>query len=257
MRLTRLSDADEMTLGAEVSAPILAEFHEDSDASAYVTDVAQPLMAHIRRSGIRYHYHVITAGGINAFAMPGGQIFVTSGLLEFVESEAELASVLGHEISHVDLRHCVERYQVQYRLKKAGAGALGSMVEFAHHLMMAGFKQDQESEADAQGEQLVVAASYDPDAEAGLFERMQKHLGESSPQNATTPIEEVGNAVVEVIGSYFRTHPPAGDRAVRLKLLVAEHARDLSGRRFYIGKENLAQRVARSRQELPAEFRTL
>src|SRR6266567_270541 len=177
MRLTRLTDADEMTLGAEVSAPILAEFHEDSDASAYVTDVAQPLMAHIRRSGIRYHYHVITAGGINAFAMPGGQIFVTSGLLEFVESEAELASVLGHEISHVDLRHCVERYQVQYRLKKAGAGALGSMVEFAHHLMMAGFKQDQESEADAQGEQLVVAASYDPDAEAGLFERMQKHLG--------------------------------------------------------------------------------
>jgi predicted Zn-dependent protease len=257
MRLTRLTDADEMALGAEISAPVLAEFHEDPDAAAYVTDVAKPFLHHVRRSGIQYHFHVITASGVNAFAMPGGQIFVTSGLLEFVESEAELASVLGHEISHVDLRHCVERYQVQYRLRKAGAGGLGSMLEFAHHLMIAGFKQDQESDADAQGEQLVVEAGYDPDAEAALFERMKKHLSEPSPYNATTPVEEVSKALGDVIGSYFRTHPPSGDRAVRLKLLVAEHARDLQGRRFYVGKQNLAQRIARSRQEFPDEFRTL
>jgi predicted Zn-dependent protease len=257
LRLTRLTDADEMALGAEVSDPVLAEFHEDPAASAYVTDVARSLLPHVRRGGIQYRFHVIGADQINAFAMPGGQIFVTSGLLEFVESEAELASVLGHEISHVDLRHCVERYQYQYRLKKAGASGLGSMVDFAHRLMATAFTQDQESDADAQGEQLAIEAGYDPDAAASLFERLKKHLGEPSPRSTTTPVEELGKAVGEAIGSYFRTHPPTGDRAVRLKLLVAEHSRDLKGRRFYVGKQNLAQRTARSHQEFPAEFRTL
>jgi predicted Zn-dependent protease len=257
MRLTRLTDADEMDLGAEVAAPVLAEFHEDPDASIYVTDVARSLVPNVRRSGIQYRFHVIDAAGINAFAMPGGQIFVTSGLLGFVESEAELAAILGHEISHVDLRHCVERYQYQYRLKKAGAAALGSMLEFAHRLMIAGFTQDQETDADSQGEQLAIEAGYDPDAAAALFERMKAHLGESSPHNANTPVEEVGKAVGDVIGSYFRTHPPSGDRAVRLKLQVAEHSRDLRGRRFYVGKQNLAQHIARPRQEFPSEFRTL
>jgi predicted Zn-dependent protease len=257
MRLTRLTDADEMDLGAEVAAPVLSEFHEDPDASVYVTDVARSLVPNVRRHGIQYHFHVIDAAGINAFAMPGGHVFVTSGMLAFVESEAELAAILGHEISHVDLRHCVERYQYQYRLKKAGAGALGSMLEFAHRLMIAGFTQDQESDADSQGEQLAIEAGYDPDAAAALFERMKTHLGEPSPQSATTPVEEVGKAVGDVIGSYLRTHPPSGDRAVRLKLLVAEHSRDLKGRRFYVGKQNLALQIARPRQEFPTEFRTL
>ncbi len=251
MRLTRLSDAEEMALGGELAGPVLAEFHEDPDASVYVTDVARSLVPNARRSGIQYRFHVIVTPGINAFAMPGGQIFVTSGLLDFVESEAELAAALGHEISHVDLRHCVERYQYQYKLK-----ALGSMLEFAHRLMIVGFTQDQESDADSQGEQLAIEAGYDPDAAAALFERMKTHFGEPSPQNATTPVEEVGKAVGDVIGSYFRTHPPSGDRAVRLKLLVAEHSRDLKGRRFYMGKQNLVQHIARPRQEFPTEFRT-
>lgn len=257
MRLTRLTDADEMALGAEVAQPVLAEFHEDPDASTYVTDVARSLLPNVKRSGIQYRFHVIDAAGINAFAMPGGQVFVTSGILEFVKSEAELAATLGHEISHVDLRHCVERYQYQYHLKKVGAEALGSMLEFAHRLMIAGFTQDQETDADSQGEQLVIQAGYDPDAAAALFERMEKHFGEPSPQTATTPVEEVGNAVGEVIGSYFRTHPPSGDRAVHLKLLVVEHSRDLKGRLFYVGMHNLDLHIARSRQEFPSEFRTL
>src|SRR5258708_22272446 len=98
MRLTRLTDAEEMDLGAELAGPVLAEFHEDLGASFYVTDVARSLVPNTKRSGIRYRFHVIVTPAINAFAMPGGQIFVTSGLLDFVESEAELAAALGHEI---------------------------------------------------------------------------------------------------------------------------------------------------------------
>ena len=257
MRLTRLSDADEMRIGAELAPSVLTWGHEDAAASAYITDVAQSLLPHVQRPGIHYTFRVIDSPEINAFAMPGGQVFATTGLLGFVESEAELAAVLGHEISHVDLRHCVERYQYEYRLKKAGMPEAGWMVETAHRLVTIGFSPYQESDADLAGERLAIEAGYDPDAAAKLFERMKAHFGEPSPQRATTPASEVGQAVEGALGSYFRTHPPSGDRARQLSEMVAQHRRELKGRSFYVGKENLHQHVARSRQQFPGESRTL
>src|SRR4029077_11517551 len=122
---------------------------EDADAGRYVMGVAQPLLPYLRRPGIRCEFHVIDSPLTNAFALPGGQIFVMRGLLEFVESEAELAAVLGHEMSHVDLRHCIEHYQYEAKLKKAGVPELGWIVETAHRLVMLGFSPQQELEADA------------------------------------------------------------------------------------------------------------
>jgi predicted Zn-dependent protease len=251
MRLTRLSDAEEMRIGAELAPSVLNWAHEDATESTYITDVAQSLLPHVQRPGIHYTFHVIDLPDINAFAMPGGQVFATTGLMGFVESEAELAAVLGHEISHVDLRHCIERFQYEYRLKKAGMPRTGWMVETAHRLATMGWAPYQESDADLASERLTIEAGYDPDAAAALFERMKVRFGEPSPQRATTPASEVGQAVGGAIGSYFRTHPPSGDRARQLHEMVAQHARELKGRSFYVGKENLKRHIARSRQQFP------
>ncbi len=143
MKLTRVSDAEEMRIGSDLARGI-TETGDEAD-TAYVKAVAQPLLAHVRRQGIQYEFHVIESPQINAFALPGGQIFVMRGLLDFVESEAELSAVLGHEISHVDLRHCIERYQYEEKLKKAGAPELGSIVEMAHRLVTLGFTPQQEN----------------------------------------------------------------------------------------------------------------
>src|SRR5260370_42098150 len=145
----------------------------DARWQPYVEAVGQKVAMGRQRKGIPYQFLVIDEAVQNAFALPGGRVFIYRGMLEFLNSEAELAAILGHEISHVDLRHCVERYQYQYKLK-----ALGSMLEFAHRLMIVGFTQDQESDADSQGEQLAIEAGYDPDAAAVLFERMKTHFGE-------------------------------------------------------------------------------
>jgi beta-barrel assembly-enhancing protease len=257
MRLTRLSDGEEMRIGSELAPSVLTWGSEDTAASAYVTAVAQSLLPHVQRPGIHYMFRVIDTPEVNAFAMPGGQVFATTGLLAFAESEAELAAVLGHEISHVDLRHCVERYQYEYRLKKAGMPEAGWMVETAHRLATMGFSPYQESDADLAGERLAIAAGYDPDAAAALFERMKIQFGEPTQRRATTPAGEVGQAVDTAIGSYFRTHPPSADRARQLNEMVAQHRSELKGRSFYVGKQNLAHHVARSRQLFPGEFRTL
>lgn len=257
MRLTRLSDAEEMDIGSRLAPSVLSWAPETAADSAYITAVAQTLLPHIQRPGIHYTFRVIDTPDINAFAMPGGNVFATTGLLGFVESEAELAAVLGHEISHVDLRHCVERYQYEYRLRKAGMPEAGWIVESAHRLATMGFSPYQESDADLAGERLVIQAGYDPDAAAALFNRMKAHFGEPTPQPATTPVNEMGQAVGEAIGSYFRTHPPSAERARQLNEMVAQHRRTLKGRSFYVGKQNLQKRTARSKQPFPAEFRTL
>jgi len=253
MRLTRLSDADEMRIDAEMAKFMLTSAR-DSGEERYVTDVAQSLLPRVRRPGIRYQFHVIRSPEANAFALPGGQVFITTGMLDNTESEAELAAVLGHEIAHVDLRHCVERYQYQYRLKKAGAPELGSLVEFAHRLATLGFSASQELEADAQGEALAIQAGYDPDALAALFERMKARLPQPPLTAASTPAAEVAQAAGEAVGSYFRTHPPFDERGEQLAGMTARHRSQLKGRSFYVGKENLRSRVARSHQEWRPEF---
>jgi len=255
MKLTRVSDAEEMKIGADLARGVTDMGKEDAAATAYVEGVAQRLLPHVRRRGIRYQFHVIDSPQINAFALPGGQVFVMRGLLDFVESEAELAAVLGHEMSHVDLRHCIERYQYETKLKKAGMPQLGEVVELAHRLATFGFSPAQESEADAQGERLNIEAGYDPDAAAALFLRMKTRFGEPARQQATTPAGEVAQAAGEAIGSYFRTHPPSEERSRRLADIVEKNRTSLAGRYFYVGKQNLQERTPRSRREFPGEFR--
>jgi predicted Zn-dependent protease len=230
MKITRVSDAEEMKIGADLARGVTDMGSEDADSTRYVTAVAQPLLSHLRRPGIHYQFHVIDSPQINAFALPGGQIFVMSGLLEFVESEAELTAVLGHEMSHVDLRHCIERYQYEAKLRKAGAPELGWMVEMAHRLVTLGFSPQQELEADAQGERLSVESGYDPDAEPALFTRMKTKFHEPSRVQATTPAGEVSEAAGEAIQAYFRTHPPSQERVARLNDMLARHRQELAQR---------------------------
>lgn len=251
MKLTRMSDADEMRIGAELAATV------PSSPDAYVADVAQSLLPYIRRKGIHYQFHVVESPAVNAFAIPGGHVFVTTAMLRTVHSEAELAAVLGHEIAHVDFRHCAERYQYQAKLRKVGAPEVGWLIEVAHHLATIGFSPYQELEADAGGEALAIKGGYDPDAAAAFFERMKAEFHEPPPRQETTPRGEMLGAAIDAIGSYFRTHPPFDERERQLNQLVSGNRRELKGKAFYVGQENLRLHTARSRQQYTGELRTI
>jgi predicted Zn-dependent protease len=255
LQATRVSAAKETELGRELAGREDSWGQEDAQDERYVTAVAGLLTPHVNRTGIVYHFHVIRSPEINAFALPGGQIYVLSGLLGFLESESELAAVLGHEMSHVDLRHCIERYQYELALEKAGTGPAGAIVEFAHRLVAIGYTQYQESEADASGERLAIEAGYDPDAAAAVFERMKVKFGDADAPHAVTPAGEVGQAVEQAIGSYFRTHPSSEDRARHLSAMAARNRQKLGGHVVYKGVENYRKRIPRNVKEFPREQR--
>ena len=123
-----LSDADERKIGAEYHPQIVAEFggeYEDPALKAYVNEMGQRLARQSDRPNVNYTFTVLDSPVINAFAVPGGYIYVTRGLVALAQNEAELAGVISHEIGHIAARHTNERY-CQALLAQRGVFGLGA-----------------------------------------------------------------------------------------------------------------------------------
>jgi predicted Zn-dependent protease len=229
---------------------------DDPTFTPYVNAVGQALIPHVRRQGIHYHFHVIDSPEINAFAIPGGHVFVYTGLLQFLKSEAELAAIMGHEVSHVDLRHCIARYQYELAARKVGLDGIGQIADLARFPITIGYGKNQELEADAEGLRLSIQAGYDPNAAAALFTRMQSAFGPPQAGRAATPEAELAGTLTGALADYFHSHPNSPYRAQKLYEQVEANRSRLAGKRVYVGVRNYQQKVARSQQAFPGEERT-
>ncbi|HXN50087.1 MAG TPA: M48 family metallopeptidase [Bryobacteraceae bacterium] len=251
LRFTRMSDAREMDLGNRLAEGLNTAGPADRAQSTYVAAVGAALVPYLRRPAIRYNFHVLQSPEENAFALPGGQVFIFTGLLADIHSEAELAYILGHEMSHVDLRHAVEIYQNEAALERAGAPPLARIPEDVRRLVARGYSKFQEVEADAQGLRLCSQAGYDPEAGARLYRRFRP----GSPRTASAnPLDEAAGAARDQLTSYFDTHPPDAERIRRLEELARRDRRRLAGRPLYEGLENYQRQVPKSVQQFPDEF---
>lgn len=245
LQLSRVPATEEKALGRKLAAALLANSQTVPAWEGYVNEVGQAAAKHVRRREIAYEFHVIQGGERNAFAMPGGQIFVTEPLLDCLESEAELAAILGHEIAHVDAFHTIERYQYQMRFRQAGLGVAGEALGLARLVVAAGYAQYQELEADSAGLEYAVKAGYDP---SGAVEAFRHVLPQTHPQRPpATPLGEMTTAMGAILGGYFQTHPPTPERMRRLETEVKRHAR----KGLYRGRENYRTRVPKQKHTFP------
>ena len=251
LTVTRVSAEREMEVGAEIERQ-MDWAPRDTKAQRYVEAVGKSLVEHTRRRGIEYRFYVVQAPFINAFAIPGGGIFITTRMLAFLETEAELAWVLGHEIAHVDLRHCIERLQYELFARKV-VGDLATLVSLARELLLVGFSEQQEHEADAHGVLLATKAGYDPLAGLSASERLVKQVAEEkrrlAEEKPTLMSEEIAGALWEALKQYFETHPPWAGRARELTALYNRNEAVWLGRKYYVGSSNYEDRVARTTEE--------
>lgn len=157
----------------------------DHPAATYVDRLGRRLVETAKGQGpavIDFDFHVLRDPAINAFAIPGGHIFVTTGLLKSAESEAELVAVLAHEIAHVTERHIAERMAAVYGVSALTRVALGEesgqLERMAAEIIAEGFllkhSRDDEREADEVGMSLVVDGGHSPVGFVDFFERMSK-----------------------------------------------------------------------------------
>lgn len=184
--------ATEVELGREVSARLLSRYglHEEPSVQNYVRLVGQSIAMNTPRSELEYHFAVLDTSAVNAYAAPGGYVFITRGALGRLEDEAELAGVLAHEIAHVNQRHIV--HELDIRGAESGMvsglsrvlGSSGDPAQAAFSsavnqavdvLLETGLEREDELEADAIGTRLLALTGYDPAALRRYLERLGDH----------------------------------------------------------------------------------
>lgn len=220
-RAGRMSDADEIAVGNSV----LIDYPAAAARQVYVARVGRAVASGAKRR-LPYAFQVIDEPGmVNAFALPGGRVFIATGLIDLMATEDELAAVLAHELEHIDHYHCADRYQAE---RAAAGGALGAIMQLPLWVFAAGYSKTQELEADAEGTRLASAAGYAPLAVIRLFEAMVRPVDRPSggAKRAGSPVEEVLGLPESAVEGYFRSHPPTVERIARIRDVVRQDRLD-------------------------------
>ena len=226
VHFTRMSDAEEIRIGDAIARTYAIEAPaKDKNANTfaierYLTQVGMPLaMRAHRRLPYRFHY-IPDEFMINAFALPGGHVYVGAGLLAMMDSEDELAAVLGHEIEHIDHYHCADRAQQEQALRRI---PLGGLVAIPVFVFEAGYGKDQEMEADREGTRLAVQAGYSANGAIRMFEAFDgvyKRYRQQQEQ-VGSPQEELSQVAMQTLEGYFRSHPLPSERIAQVQKLIA------------------------------------
>ena len=209
-----MSPESEESVGAGEHEKIVAEYgglYADQRVQSYVNRIGQTIAKNTERPEVTYKFFVLDSPIVNAFALPGGYVYMTRGLMAVANDEAELAGVIAHEIGHVTGRHQAARYS-QGVLTQLGATVLSAAVGNASvsravglgtNLYMSSYSREQEHEADTLGVRYLSRAGYDTFAMADFLDHMEAY-------NSTEARLEGKNQGSGM--NYFSTHPPTPER---------------------------------------------
>lgn len=209
----KYSTQDDVRLGREAARQAESQFPllRDAEVQNYVERVGERLVSSIpsqfRHPEFDYYFKVVNARDINAFALPGGPMYVNRGMIEAARTEGEMAGVMAHEISHVALRHGTAQATKgqKYGLLAGIAGiagtilggpAVGELAQAPFAVYFLKFSREYETEADILGAQIMAEAGYDPRDLANMFQTIQRQGGSS--------------------GGWFSSHPSPNDRYARI-----------------------------------------
>lgn len=210
------SRQDEIRMGQQEAPKLLKQFggpYDDAKLVSYVQSVGRDLARHTETPDLPWDFHLVDSPIVNAFALPGGQVFITRGLLALANNEAEMAGVLGHEIGHVTAQHTIDRL-TRSQIATIGLMALGiglqnqavtDAAQYGAQVYIAGHSQEQESQADMLGIRYMSRAGYDPEAMVS-FLRTLRAYSEIEAEIMGLPPGSVDKA------NMMATHPRTIDR---------------------------------------------
>jgi predicted Zn-dependent protease len=244
-QLIMLSWQEEVQLGTEAQPQLVQEFGGEvarEDLRQYVQEVGMRLVATTSQDDpelakLPWEFTLLDSDVVNAFALPGGKVFMSRGLAQMMTNEAQLAGVLGHEIGHVTARHTNERFS-RAAGAQLGVGILGAVLGTgadaqvltdlagqATQLAVMSYDRRQELESDALGMRYMSRAGYDPAAQKGVMEILLKASGGAAPPE------------------FFSTHPHPETRIRRIEeLLATEYAGTQNNPQFRTGEREFRDR---------------
>lgn len=224
--LTLVSAEQEKQIGSEEAKKVEQQMGllDDSRFVPYLNQLGQRLAEQSPRKDVTYQFHLVDMPEPNAFALPGGYVYVTRGLLALTNSEDELAGVVGHEIGHVAARHSVQKisrqgpFAVVFGIVSGITGLVSPLVgnivggigDFAQSLVFSPYSRSQETEADKVGQEMAAKAGWDPAALSTFLNTLGREVDLMSKEPRKP--------------SFFDSHPATPDRVEK----TAEHAKQLA-----------------------------
>jgi predicted Zn-dependent protease len=205
-----VSEAREKNLGSQIAANLNARVPlvQDVPLSLYVNDLGNLIARHSARPGLRYQFYIVDSDAVNAFALPGGYVYVNRGLIQRTRNVSELAGVLAHEVAHVALRHGAKNLQRQMRTSSMSTLLYRSILgraplldqqalQMGNLLWSAAHSRADEAAADREAVRYLIRSGVDPEGMVSLFEELMREE-RRDPHSATV--------------AWFNSHPNTGDR---------------------------------------------
>jgi len=221
-----MSPEDEARIGAEEHTKILKDLggtYASDTLGGYVAEIGGQLAAVSEMPKVPWRFTVLNDHQVNAFALPGGYVYITRGLLALADNEAEMAGVLAHEIGHVTARHAAQRYSTAMATNIGLTGlsilgsvfgvpsGLGQMVSSGAQMALQQYSQGQELEADMLGVRYLARAGYDPKAMTSFFHKLKSHSELEARQQGKDAVPH----------NIMSTHPRTEDRIQQAMKLAA------------------------------------
>ena len=229
--LVGISQEEEITIGRQIAGNLLgaSALVKDQSLQSYVNNVGRWVASQSERPDLAWHFGVIESSDVNAFAAPGGYIFLTRGLYSLLQNEAELAGVLGHEIGHVIRKHHLKILQQSSLVdlggkliskRIGGNDKVQKLIGNGAEIVARSLDKDAEFEADRIAVVLAARAGYD----AFAFPEVLQQIGHFSKDDGSVAL-------------LFKTHPHPDDRLEKLRLVMNDRLEDVKGKtlvaRFY------------------------
>ena len=234
-----VSEQEEITIGRQTDREIAATYgmYGDEPLSNYVDRIGQTMAKKSHRPNLAFTFKILDTPVVNAFAVPGGYVYLTRGIMSYLNDEAELACVIGHEIGHVTARHSAEQLtKAQFAQLGLSLGsilsqefrALAGVAEFGVGMLFMKFSRDNEREADDLGVEYATKAGYDADRMADFFMTLER-LHPSSDRSG--------------LEGWFSTHPNPPDRIKVVRMRAKEWADKEGGRKLEVNRDEYLRQI--------------
>ena len=236
-QINLMSEAQEISAGQEADAQVKKEMgvYNDPNLQAYVSGIGMRLAMVSERPALPWHYTVVDSPVVNAFALPGGYIYITRGILPFLNDEAQLAGVLGHETGHVTARHAAQQYTrsvggtvglVALGIFVPGARPLGQLAEQGLGVLFLKFSREFELQADQLGARYAARGNWDPAGVPDMLATLGR-LDEASGQTKGIP-------------NWLETHP---EPLARIKEIQPQVQQLSAGRTDFVRNQDAMLRA--------------
>ncbi len=252
-QLNWISTAREKSLGAEAAPKFVEQYGGDIPSASiqkYVSDIGHRLAAVSERSDLEWEFHAVDSAVINAFALPGGKVFVTRGLMEELKSEAQLAGVLGHEVGHVTAQHIGQQMTRAIIITGIGVGigvagqqsdddwltVLGVGTSVGGGLYMLSYGRNQETQSDELGVRYMTRLGYNPIGQVQVMKVLKRASGG-------------GGAGPE----FLATHPYPDTRIKHLNMIIKDQYPDYKDpQKYRIYRDRYKRTVLNELKRLPS-----